>query len=52
MGCSQILTVGTQILQVALVLIRLVDITFSEMFSDPHCRYPGSTVGTGFNQIG
>ena len=51
MGCSQIHTVGTQCLQLALVLNRLLDITFSEMFSDPLCRYTGYTVGTGFNQI-
>ena len=36
----------------ALVLIRFVDMSSSVMFSDPHCRYIGSTVGTGFNQIG
>ena len=24
-----------------LVLIRLVDMGFNEMFSDPHCRYTG-----------
>ena len=35
-----------------LVLIRLVDMGFSGLFSDPHCRYLGPTCGFGFNQIG
>ena len=35
-----------------LVLIRLVDMAFSGMFSDPHCRYTGPTCESGFNQIG
>ena len=30
-----------------LVLIRLMDMGFNGMFSDPHCRYTG---GSGFNQ--
>ena len=29
-------SLGTWVLQVCLVLIRLVDMGFSEMFSDPH----------------
>ena len=36
MGCSQILTVCIQDLQVDLVLIRLVDRGFNGMFSNPH----------------
>ena len=39
-------------LQVALVLIRLVDMGFSEMFSDPHCKNTGPTCGSGLNQTG
>ena len=35
-----------------LILIRLVDMSFQGMFSDPHCRYAGPTGGSGFNQIG
>ena len=43
-----------------LVLIRLVDIGFNTMFSDPHCRYVQPSGGfvlirlvdIGFNQIG
>ena len=35
-----------------LVLIRLVDMGFNVMFSDPHCRYTGSTGGSGYNLIG
>ena len=46
-GCSQILTVPTG-LQVDLVLIRLVDVGFSGMFSDPHYTYM-PTGGFGFN---
>ena len=49
MGCSQILTLCLQDLQVDFVLIRLVDIGFSGMFSDTYCRYTGSTGGLGFN---
>ena len=52
MGCSQILTVGTQGLQVNLVLIRLVDMGFNGMFSDSYCRYTGPTGKSGFNQVG
>ena len=33
-------------------LIRLVDMTFSRVFSNPHCRYTGTTDVSGFNQIG
>ena len=36
---SQILTIGIQGPQVDVMLIRLVDMGFSGMFSDPHCRY-------------
>ena len=41
MGYSQILTVGKQDLQVDLVLMRLVDMTFSRVFSDPHLGIQG-----------
>ena len=37
MGCSDILSVDTQGLLVDLVLIRLVDMGFNRMFSDPFC---------------
>ena len=43
MGCSQILAVDIQGLLVDLGLIRFVDMGFNGMFSDPHCRYTGST---------
>ena len=46
MGCSQILTIGIQNLQVDLMLIRLVVMGFSRMFSDPHYRYKGPTGGS------
>ena len=45
------LIVGIQDLQVNLVLIRLVDITFSRVFSDPHCGYTQLEGGYGFNHI-
>ena len=51
-GCSLIITVGIQGLQVDLVLIRLVDIGYSGMFSDPHCMYTRLISGFDFNQIG
>ena len=51
-GCSQIFTVIIQGLQVDLVSIRLVDMGFNRMFSDPHCCYTGPTGGFGLNQIG
>ena len=35
-----------------LVLIKLEDMIFNEMFSDPHFRYSVPTCGFGFNQIG
>ena len=35
-----------------LVLVRLVAMSFNTVFSDPHCRYIGSTDGAGFSQIG
>ena len=35
-----------------LVLIRLEDMSFNGMFSDPHFRYTGPEGGSGFNQIG
>ena len=35
MGCSQNHSLGTQGLQVDLILIRLVDMGFNEFFSDP-----------------
>ena len=38
--------------QVDLILIRLVDMSFQGMFSDPHYRYAGPTGGSDFNQIG
>ena len=38
MGCSQIHTVGIQRLQLDLILIRLEDMGFNGMFSDPHCN--------------
>ena len=34
-----------------LVLIRLSDMSFSLVLSDPHCRYSLSTGGFDFNQI-
>ena len=49
MGCSQILTVCIHGLQVDLVLISLVYMSFNGMFSDPHFTYTG---GSGINQIG
>ena len=49
MGCSHILTIGTQCLQVDLVLIRLVDMGFNGMFTYPHYRYTVPTGGSGFN---
>ena len=52
MGCSQILTVGIHGLQVDLVLIRWMDMGFNGIFSDPYCRYTGTTSRFGFNQIG
>ena len=36
MGYSEILTAGIQELHVDLVLIRLVDMSFNGMFSNPH----------------
>ena len=52
MRCSQILTTDIQSLQVDLVLIRLVDMDFIEMVTDPHCGYTGPTGGSYVNQIG
>ena len=49
MGCSQILTVGIHDLQVDYVLIRLADMGFNDLFSDPHCWCTGSTGGLCFN---
>ena len=48
----QIITVGIQGNQMDLVLIRLVDISINELIPDHHCRYTGSSDGSGFNQIG
>ena len=39
MGCSQILTIGIQGLEVDLSLIRLVDVCVNGMFSNLLCRY-------------
>ena len=33
-------------------LIRLVDMGFSRMFSDPHCRYTEPSGGSHVDQIG
>ena len=52
MGYSQIRTVGIQVLHVNLVLIRLVDMGFNEMFSYPHYRYTVPTGKSGINQVG
>ena len=52
MRYSQILTVDIYGLQVDNILIRLMDMSFNEMFSDPHSRYIGPTGGYHFNQIG
>ena len=49
MGCSEILTVGIQVLPVDSVLIRLVDMGFNGMLSDFHSRYKGTTCD--LNQI-
>ena len=46
MGGSKIFTVYIQGLQKYLLLIRLIDMGFNGMFSDPHCRYIGLTVGS------
>ena len=35
-----------------LVLIRLVDMRFNRIVSDPHSRYTGPTCRFGVNQIG
>ena len=35
-----------------LVVIKLVDIGFNRMFSDPHCRYTGPISGSDVNTIG
>ena len=35
-----------------LVLIKLVDMGFNRMFSDPHCRYTEPIGGSGVNKIG
>ena len=51
-GCSQILTEGIHGIHVDLVLIRLVDMGFRGMFSDPYCRCTGPTYVSGFNQTG
>ena len=51
MRYSQILTVGLQTLHVDLVLIRLLDMGFNGMLSDPHSRFTHPTCGSGFNQI-
>ena len=45
------LTVYIQDLLVDLILITLMDMGFSWMFSDPHCRYTGPIGGSDFNQI-
>ena len=34
-----------------MVLIRLVDVCFSGVFSDPHCKYTMPEGGSGFNHI-
>ena len=49
---SQILTIGIQGPQVDVMLIRLVDMSFSEMFSDPHYRYTMPSGGSHVDQIG
>ena len=49
---SKTLTVTIQALQVDLSLIRLVDMGFNMVFSDPHSKYTGLTGGSGFNYIG
>ena len=46
MGCSQILTIGIQDLEVDLLLFRLVDMRFNGMFSNPHYRYTRSRSGS------
>ena len=51
MGCSHILTVGTQGLQVNMSLIRLVDVSFKWMFSYPHCGHTEPLGGPVFKQI-
>ena len=38
--------------ELQLVLIRMEDIIFNRMFSDPYCRYTGPTGGSGFAHIG
>ena len=48
-GGSQILIVYILDLQMDLVLIRLVDMDLSGMFSNPYCRYTWPTDGSGFN---
>ena len=35
-----------------LVLVRLVDMGFNRMFSDPYYRYTGTTCGSSFSQTG
>ena len=52
MGCSQILSVSTQGLQVNMSLIRLVDMDFNRMFPEPHCRHSEPLGGPVFKQIG
>ena len=33
-------------------LIRLIDMSFKEMFSNPHCRHTRPTCGSSFNKAG
>ena len=52
MKTSQILTVVIYCLQVDLILIKLMDMGYNEIFSDPHCSYILPTGGSGVNHIG
>ena len=45
------LTVCIQDLLVDLILITLMDMGFSWMFSDAHCMYTGPISGSDFNHI-
>ena len=52
MGCFQILTLDVLGLQVFLILIRSVDMSYNGAVSDHHCWCMQPTGGSGFNQIG
>ena len=50
MKCSQIHTASIQDLHMDMILLKILDMGFNEMFLDHHFKYTGPTCGSSSNK--